>query len=101
MEATAVEVNQGIAARVRAVRKQGEQQQKADTHTGRKDLWSISFFIWRKGRICEFGILVAITAEEGFGNLREGDIAEQVFSAGVRIAILGQTCAEFFQLRFD
>mgnify|MGYP004419938777 CR=1 FL=1 len=33
-------------------------------------------------------MLVAITAEEGFGNLREGDIAEQVFSAGVRIAIL-------------
>lgn len=60
-----------------------------------------AFFIWRKGRICEFGILVAITAEEGFGNLREGDIAEQVFGAGVRITILGQTCAEFFQLRLD
>lgn len=60
-----------------------------------------AFFIWRKGRICEFDILVAVTAEEGFGNLREGDIAEQVFSAGVRIAILSQTCAEFFQLRLD
>ena len=60
-----------------------------------------AFFIWRKGRMYEFDILVAITAEEGFGNLREGDIAEQVFGAGVRITILGQTRAEFFQLRLD
>lgn len=51
LEATPVEINQGIAARVRAVRKQGEQKQKADTHTGRKDLWSISFFIWKKLRM--------------------------------------------------
>ena len=80
---------------------QDHPQQKADTHTGRKDLQGISFFIWRKGRIYEFGILVAVTAEEGFGNLREGDIAEQVFGAGVRIAILGQTRAEFFHLRLD
>ena len=49
----------------------------------------------------EFDILVAITAEEGFGNLWEGNIAEQVFGAGVRITIFGQTCAEFFQLRLD
>ena len=74
---------------------------KADIHTGRKDLQGISFLIWRKGRMYEFDILVAVTAKEGFGNLREGDIAEQVFSAGVRIAILSQTCAEFFQLRLD
>ena len=37
----------------------------------------------------EFDILVAVTAEEGFGNLREGDIAEQVFGAGIWITILG------------
>ena len=49
----------------------------------------------------EFDILVAVTAKEGFGNLGEGNIAEQVFGAGIWITILSQTCAEFFQLRLD
>ena len=74
---------------------------KADIHTGRKDWQGISFLIWRKGRMYEFDILVAVTAKEGFGNLGEGNIAEQVFGAGILITILGQTCAEFFQLRLD
>ena len=75
MEATPVEINQGIAARVRAVRKQGEQQKKLILIQVARTCRVSAFFIWRKGRMYEFDILVAVTAKEGFGNLGEGNIA--------------------------